>query len=209
MCSPTLVISALAQGAGAAMQNRAVKDANATKALMMRQNAERNRALEDSQRAAINDATGTIESNTGQQGMDAAAVELSDILKAAITGGGQFNKSSAVSGAPRIVEDTRAAAVAEAIGEAKARADAVAQLDATSRYLQTTVAPKIADSAVIGGLTGNFMRGEGNVLNTGLEYAQSKAYSPMAQILTGAGQTGMAYGLYDGDKVIDPDKGTA
>ena len=202
MCNPTLIVSAIAQGAGAAMQNSAVKDANATKAMMMRQNQEKNRALEDAQRAAIVDATGAADSTAGKQGINNAAVELSDILKSAITGGGQFNKASAVGGAPRIVEDTRAAAVANAIGEARARADAVAQLDATSRYLQTTVAPKIADSAAIGGLTGNFMRGNSGVTDTGLQYAQSKAYSPMAQILSGAGRTGMAYGLYDGDKVV-------
>jgi len=209
MCSPTLIVSAIAQGAGAAMQNRAVKDANATKAMMMRQNQEKNRALEDAQRAAIVDATGVADSAAGKQGINNAAVELSDILKSAITGGGQFNKPSAIGGAPRIVEDARAAAVANAIGEAKAKADAVAQLEATSRYLQTTVAPKIADSAAIGGLTGNFMRGNSGVLDTGLQFASSKAYSPMAQILTGAGKTGMAYGLYDRDKVIDPNEGTA
>lgn len=202
MCDPTLIVSAIAQGAGAAMQNSAVNDANATKALMMRQNQDQNRALEDSQRAAIVNATGAADSTAGKQGIENAAVELSDILKSAITGGGQFNKAAPASDAPRIVEDARAAAVAKAVSEAKAKADAVAKLDATGRYLQTTVAPKIADSAAIGGLTGNFMRGNSNVLNTGLQFAQSKAYSPMAQILSGAGRTGMAYGLYDGDKVV-------
>lgn len=202
MCNPTLIVSAIAQGAGAAMQNSAVKDANATKALMMRQNQDQNRALEDSQRAAIVNATGAADSTAGKQGIENAAVELSDILRSAITGGGQFNKAAPASDAPRIVEDARAAAVAKAVSEAKAKADAIAKLDATGRYLQTTVAPKIADSAAIGGLTGNFMRGNSNVLNTGLQFAQSKAYSPMAQILSGAGRTGMAYGLYDGDKVV-------
>ena len=55
MCDPILIAgaSAVAQGAGAAMQNRSVQDANATKALIMRQNQERNRALEDSQRLSL------------------------------------------------------------------------------------------------------------------------------------------------------------
>lgn len=204
MCDPILIAgaSAVAQGAGAAMQNRSVQDANATKALIMRQNQERNRALEDSQRAAIQDATNVASATTGRPGIENAAVELSDILRSAITGSAGMKNMAPVSAAPRVVQDTRAAAMAAAIEEARQRANAAAQLDATSRYLQTTVAPKVADAAAIGGLTGNFMRGNSSVADTGLQFAQSKAYNPLAQILSGAGRVGMAYGLYDDPKVI-------
>jgi len=93
------------------------------------------------------------------------------------------------------------AAVAQAATNMRAMQDAqnLAQLDASSRYLNQTIAPKIADSAATGQLTGNFMRGNTNVLDTGMRSAQSMARSPMAQILQGAGRVGVGYGLYEDD----------
>lgn len=200
MCSPTLVASIGAQVIGQQVQGNAVKDANAGKALLMRENAERNRMLEDTQRAAIQEAVVAADSTAGKPGMEAAAVDLSNILKAAITGGGA-QTNTRTSFAPQIVRDAEAAAAQTAMMKANQRASAIASLDATSKYLGTTIAPKIADAAAIGGMTGNFMSGNSAVTDTGLQYAASKAYSPMAQILSGAGQTGMAYGMYDPDKV--------
>lgn len=205
MCNPTLIVSALAQAGGAQMQGNAIKSANAEKALLMRENAEQNRMLEDTQRAAIQEATSAADSTAGKPGIEDAAVDLSNILKAAITGGGA-QTNTRVSSAPQIVRDAEAAAAQAAIMKAKQRAGAIANLDATSKYLQTTIAPKIADAAAIGGMTGNFMRGNSATTDTGLQYAASKAYSPMAQILSGAGQTGMAYGLYKPDEIVLTDQ---
>jgi len=205
MCDPTLIVSALAQAGGAQMQGNAIKDANRSKALLMRENAEQNRQLEDTQRAAIQEATAAADSTAGKPGMEAAAVDLSNILKAAITGGGA-QTNTRTSSAPQIVRDAEAAAAQTAMMKANQRASAIASLDATSKYLGTTIAPKIADAAAIGGMTGNFMRGNSAATDTGLQYAASKAYSPMAQILSGAGQTGMAYGLYKPDEIVLTDK---
>lgn len=205
MCNPTLIVSALAQAGGAQMQGNAIKSANAEKALLMRENAEQNRMLEDTQRAAIQEATSAADSTAGKPGIEDAAVDLSNILKAAITGGGA-QTNTRVSSAPQIVRDAEAAAAQAAIMKAKQRAGAIANLDATSKYLQTTIAPKIADAAAIGGMTGNFMSGNSATTDTGLQYAASKAYSPMAQILSGAGQTGMAYGLYKPDEIVLTDQ---
>jgi hypothetical protein len=205
MCNPTLIVSALAQAGGAQMQGNAIKSANAEKALLMRENAEQNRMQEDTQRAAIQEATAVADSTAGKPGIEDAAVDLSNILKAAITGGGA-QTNTRVSSAPQIVRDAEAAAAQAAIMKAKQRAGAIANLDATSKYLQTTIAPKIADAAAIGGMTGNFMRGNSATTDTGLQYAASKAYSPMAQILSGAGQTGMAYGLYKPDEIVLTDQ---
>jgi len=205
MCDPTLIASIGAQVVGAQMQGNALKGANAEKALLMRQNQQKNRQLEDTQRAAIQEATAAADSTAGKPGMEAAAVDLSNILKSAITGGGA-QTNTRTSSAPQIVRDAEAAAAQTAMMKANQRASAIASLDATSKYLGTTIAPKIADAAAIGGMTGNFMRGNSAVTDTGLQYASSKAYSPMAQILSGAGQTGMAYGLYDPKKGVPVDK---
>lgn len=205
MCDPTLIASIGAQAIGAQVQGNAIKGANADKAILMRQNQERNRQLEDTQRAAIQEATSAADSTAGKPGIEAAAVDLSNILKAAITGGGA-RTNTRTSSAPQIVRDAEAAAAQAAIMKANQRASAIANLDSTSKYLGTTIAPKIADAAAIGGMTGNFMRGNSAVTDTGLQAAASKAYSPLAQILTGAGQTGMAYGMYDPNKVVPTDK---
>ena len=205
MCSPTLVASIGAQVIWQQVQGNAIKDANAGKALLMRENAERNRMLEDTQRAAIQEAVVAADSTAGKPGMEAAAVDLSNILKAAITGGGA-QTNTRTSSAPQIVRDAEAAAAQTAMMKANQRASAMASLDATSKYLGTTIAPKIADAAAIGGMTGNFMRGNSAATDTGLQYAASKAYSPIAQILSGAGQTGMAYGLYKPDEIVLTDK---
>lgn len=201
MCDPTLIASIGAQVVGAQMQGNAMKSANADKALLMRQNQQQNRQLEDTQRAAIQEATAAADSTAGRPGMEAAAVDLSNILKAAITGG-RAQTNTRTSSAPQIVRDAEAAAAQTAMMEANQRASAIASLDATSKYLGTTIAPKIADAAAIGGMTGNFMRGNSAVTDTGLQYAASKAYSPMAQILSGAGKAGMAYGLYKPDEIV-------
>jgi hypothetical protein len=199
MCDATTLISIGAQVAGAAVQNDARNQAERGQAALMRQNRAQNRQLEDSQRAAIQSATAPIESTTGKQGMDDAASALANVLRSAISGNtgrvGAVNRT-----APKIVQDAAAAANAQAVAKAQAQANAVAKLDGLNQYLQTTVAPKIADASATGQLTGNFMRGNSNVLDTGLRAEGSKAYSPLAQILSGAGQVGLAYGLSDMDK---------
>ena len=201
MCDPTLIASGLAQVAGAQMQDNKIQDANRSKALMMRKNQEQNRQLEDTQRASIQEATSAADSSTARPGMEEAAVDLSNILKAAITGGGGAPNNSVSRSAPQIVQDAQTSATNAALADARQRANAIANLDATSQYLGTTIAPKIAEAAAVGGMTGNFMSGNSAVTDTGMQYASSKAYSPMAQILSGAGQTGMAYGQFE-DKVI-------
>jgi hypothetical protein len=199
MCDPTLVLSAVAQGAGVAAQNRAANRATEQQAFLMRQNQTKNRGLEDQQAAAIADVVQSVAASTGKQGMEAAGNDLSRILQAAIS---QRSSPSTVSdrSAPKVFMDQKAASEAAAMMESRKRANTLAKLDASSRYLTQTIAPKVADSAATGQLTGNFMRGNANVLDTGMKAAQKLAYSPLAQVLQGAGRTGVGYSLYDPDK---------
>tara|TARA_Y100000022_G_scaffold179902_1_gene171497 strand:- start:401 stop:1033 length:633 start_codon:yes stop_codon:yes gene_type:complete len=209
MCDPTVgaaltknvLPSILAQGAGIILQNRATNKANALQALRLQQNRERNKALTDAQAAAINDTVNAIAANTGKQGMQSAGNELSEILKAAITRRNAPVTASDRS-APKVFMDENQAAEAAAIMQAKMDADNIAKLDATNRFLTESIAPKIADSAATGMLTGNFVRGNANVLDTGMRAAGQLAYSPMAQILQGTGKVGLGYSLYDPDKKV-------
>tara|TARA_B100000035_G_C21019370_1_gene563338 strand:+ start:155 stop:766 length:612 start_codon:yes stop_codon:yes gene_type:complete len=201
MCDPTtqLVLSAVAQGAGVAAQNRAAKKAQQQQALLMRENKTRNRALEDQQAAAIQEAVNAASASATQPGIEAAGNQLSEILKAALT---QRNMQTGVTGrsAPKVFMDQKAASEAAAMMKARADAENLAKLNATNRYLTQTITPKIADAAASGMLTGNFVRGNANVLDTGMKAAQSLAYSPLAQTLQGAGRVGLGYSLYDPDK---------
>tara|TARA_Y100000015_G_scaffold36937_1_gene38520 strand:- start:766 stop:1371 length:606 start_codon:yes stop_codon:yes gene_type:complete len=199
MCDPMTIGSIVAQGAGVALQNRAANKANALQALRMQQTRERNRGLEDQQAAAIQNSTNAIASNVGKQGIEAAGNELSKILQAALS-----QRKSPVTAsdrsAPKVFMDQSTAAQIATNMRAAQDAQNIAKLDAANRFLTQTIAPKIADSAATGQLTGNFMRGNTNVLDTGMRSAASMARSPMAQLLQGAGQVGLGYSLYDPDK---------
>ena len=199
MCDPMTIGSAIVQGAGVAIQNRNENKSNALQALRMQQTRERNRGLEDQQAAAIQNSTNAIASNVGKQGIEAAGNELSKILQAALTQR-RAPMTASDRSAPKVFMDQ--AAVAQAATNMRAMQDAqnIAKLDASSRYLNQTIAPKIADSAATGQLTGNFMRGNTNVLDTGMRSAASMARSPLAQVLQGAGKVGLGYSLYDPDK---------
>ena len=199
MCDPMTIGSIVAQGAGVALQNRAANKANALQALRMQQTRERNRGLEDQQAAAIQNSTNAIASNVGKQGIEAAGNELSKILQAALSQRkGPVTASDR--SAPKVFMDQSTAAQIATNMRAAQDAQNIAKLDAANRFLTQTIAPKIADSAATGQLTGNFMRGNTNVLDTGMRSAASMARSPMAQLLQGAGQVGLGYSLYDPDK---------
>lgn len=199
MCDPMTIGSIVAQGAGVALQNRNVNRANALQALRMQQTREKNRALEDQQAAAIQNSTNAIAANVGKQGIEAAGNELSKILQAALS-----QRRSPVTAsdrsAPKVFMDQSTAAEIATNIRAAQDAQNIAKLDAANRFLTQTIAPKIADSVATGQLTGNFMRGNTNVLDTGMRSAASMARSPMAQLLQGAGQVGLGYSLYDPDK---------
>jgi len=198
MCEPTLILSAVAQGAGIAAQNRAANRAQQQQALLMRDNKTRNRALEDQQAAAIQEALNVATASATTPGIEAAGNQLSEILKAAITNRRAPSGESARS-APKVFMDQREAASLASMMKSQADAQNLAKLDATNRYLSQTIQPKIADAAASGMLTGNFVRGNANVLDTGMRAAQSMANSPLAQILQGAGKVGVGYSLYEPD----------
>ena len=209
MCDPTVgaaltksvLPSIIAQGAGIALQNRAANKANALQALRMEQNRARNKVLMDRQDAAIRSSAEAISADKGKQGIEAAGNELAKILQAALSQRGAPITASDRS-APKVFLDE--AALADAATNMRAMEDAknLAMLDASGKYLAETIAPKVADSAATGQLTGNFVRGNSNVLDTGMRAAGQLAYSPMAQILQGAGKVGLGYTLYDPDKEV-------
>ena len=99
-------------------------------------------------------------------------------------------------GVPDIVADTQAQEFAAADAFNSQQNQALANLNSFGQYLKETINPALTSSAADTALMGNFMRGNSSVLQSELEAANDKAYSPMAQLLTGAGRTMTGYGLY-------------
>lgn len=195
MCSPGMVASLAAQGAGIAIQNSAARRAEDARATALDENTKRQRLLEDEARMAMYEPTSAME----KPNFDASIADVGDQLANtydAATGQAVLPAFSPSSGnSPRIVQDVIDAAVGAA--EAKRIEDnqKLAELNSVNQYLRGTIDPMLRDSASVGAMTGNFVRGNSAPLTAELDAANRKGYSPVAQLLIGAGKTGMNYGL--------------
>ena len=107
------------------------------------------------------------------------------------------------SGVPQIVADTQAEEFAAADAYNAQQNQALANLNSFGQYLKETINPALSQSAADTALMGNFYEGNSAVLQSELQAANDKAYSPMAQLLTGAGRTATSYGLFSPTGPID------
>lgn len=192
MCNP-LMISLAAQGAGAVMQNSATRRAENEKAKLRQRQSDRNMARETEARDATAKSTDMLNRNNFDQGAAAAATDLANLFRANT---GAAPGSNLRPNAPQIVQD----ALVEAFKVAEAKNEEMntklANLQSVSDYLNTTINPQLNDSAAVGTMMGSFIRGNAAPYEQELEAANRLAYSPMAQILTGAGRAGTQYSLY-------------
>jgi hypothetical protein len=196
MCEPVLIMSTMAQVAGASMQQNAANNAEQAKALAMRNNADRQRGLEDQSRVGVTNSTTEMQRPNFDEGVGEQTNVLSALYDAAVGSGAAQPALSPSSGnAPRVVQDAMTTALSAEANRAAADNMKLANLKNVGQYLRGTIDPMLTDSASQIAMNGNFMRGNSSVLGSELEAANQKAYSPMAQLLTGGGQVGMGYGL--------------
>ena len=183
------------QGLGTVLQQRAANRARNARNAAMDANIKRNRDLENEAALAIGKSRDEFDRvENFDPGVQNAATELA----------AQYNantKPMPVSvttkdGVPQIVADTQAQEFAAADAFNSQQNQALANLNSFGQYLKETINPALTQSAADTALMGNFMRGNSSVLQSELEAANDKAYSPMAQLLTGAGRTMTGYGLY-------------
>ena len=85
--------------------------------------------------------------------------------------------------------------MAKAAAFNKQQGEAKAKLASLGDYLATQVNPQFSKSSETGQMIGNFIQGQGNVLDMELKAAEKKAISPLAQILSGTGNAAMGAGL--------------
>ena len=100
-----------------------------------------------------------------------------------------------VGSAPRVVQDTINNEMAKAAAYNEQQGKAKAKLASLGDYLATQVNPQLSKSSEKGQMIGNFIQGQGNVLDLELKNAEQKAISPMAQILSGVGTAATGAGL--------------
>ena len=192
MCNP-LIAGVIAQGAGAVMQNSATRRAENEKARLRKAQSDRNMAREMEARNAISASTNTLNRGNFDRGAANTANELANLFRAN-TGSAPGMRMSP--NAPQIVQD----AMVEAFKAAEAKNEEMnvklANLESVNDYLKTTISPQLNASANTGIMMGSFIRGNAAPFDQELEAANRLAYSPIAQILSGAGRAGMNYGLY-------------
>lgn len=193
--SPSLIAGIAMQGLGTLLQMRAARNAENARAAAVSANADRNRRLENEAAASIGVSRDQFDRTENfDPGMESAASEIAS----------QYNANTTPmpvnvgnrAGVPQIVADAQAAELANAEAFNRQQNEALANLNSFGTYLKQTINPALSQSAADTALVGNFMRGNSNVLQAELEAANSKAYSPMAQLLTGGGRVLTGYGLY-------------
>jgi hypothetical protein len=194
MCNPALAIGAAAQVGGLMLQQQAARKAQSARGAALGANTERNTALETEARGAMDSSADEFNRGNFDAGTGAETSRLAGMYDNATSNNVLPTASS--SGAPAIVADTNAAKLAEAEAYGKDLNQKLANLNSFGSYLANTISPKMNDSAAVGQMMGNFMKGNDSVLQLELENANQKAYSPMAQLLTTGGQVGTNYGLY-------------
>ena len=127
------------------------------------------------------------------QGTANAATDLANLFRSNTGAAPGMNMSP---NAPQIVQD----AMVEAFKAAEAKNEEMnvklANLESVGDYLKTTINPQLNKSGAVGTMMGSFIRGNAAPYEQELEAANRLAYSPMAQLLSGAGRAGMNYGLY-------------
>jgi len=192
MCNP-LIAGIAAQGAGAIMQNSATRKAENEKARLRQLQSDRNMARETEARDATNASTTMMGRGNFDQGRANAANNLANLFRANTGAAPGMNMSP---NAPQIVQDLMAEAFKAAEAKNEEMNVKLANLEGVSDYLKTTINPQLNSSGQVGTMMGSFIRGNAAPYEQELEAANRLAYSPMAQILSGAGRAGMNYGLY-------------
>jgi len=192
MCNP-LLAGIAAQGAGAVMQNSATRKSESEKARLRQLQSDRNMARETEARDATNASTTMMGRGSFDQGTANSANELANLFRANTGAAPGMNMSP---NAPQIVQDLMAEAFKAAEAKNEEMNVKLANLEGVSDYLKTTINPQLNSSGQVGTMMGSFIRGNTAPYEQELEAANRLAYSPMAQVLSGAGRAGMNYGLY-------------
>ena len=194
MCNPTLIASAVAQGAGAMIQAQASRARDEARKGYIDADLQRRMAKENEARKAIDETTGMFGQDKFNAGMTDQTKRLSALYDDA-TNRNQISTDPIGVDVPQLIATVNKMEMDKAIADTIQQNKALAELNSFGDFLATKINPKMNESALTSQMMGHFMKGDSNVLATELDAANRKAYSPLAQALMAGGRVGTSYGL--------------
>ena len=184
MCNPIELAVALTAG-GMYLQDRSLRKSIKSATNYQGRENERQLGYENQAREVLDTATDTLQKDTVDDAIAANAGKLGEMLAQ----GGQPVRNNLLPSSRsnnQLVEDVEAQIMQEAAEDNIAKANLQASLDSFGQTL-TDANPKLQDSLMAANYAGNFARGSLGALAPELQHAQSKAYSPLGQLMQGAG----------------------
>jgi len=193
MCDPMTIAGIAAQVVGTKIQDDKYKKAQNQRDASIDNNNRIRKNLENEARMSQNESKDLFQDDAFNAGNQASQDKFAALYNDTINTPNYSIPN--IGNAPAIIEETLNNELAKAAAYNKQQGDAKAKLASLSDYLATTVNPQFSKSAEKGAMIGNFLQGEGDLLDMELKAAEAKAYSPTAQILSGVGSAATGAGL--------------
>ena len=194
MCDPISIASVAAQGVGAMMQANAGRQRDEARKGYIDADQERRMARENEARGAIDKTTGMFGQDKFGSGMTNETTRLAGLYDDA-TNRNKMSTLPTGGGVPQLIADTNKMEMDKVLADTIKQNQNLAKLNAFGDFLSNQVNPQMNESALTSQMMGHFIRGDANALETELDAANRKAYSPLAQVLMAGGQVGTNYGL--------------
>ena len=184
MCNP-IALAVAAVGTGMYLQDRSLRKSIKSATNYQSRENERQLGYENQAREVLDTATDTFQKDTVDDAIAANAGALGEMLAQ----GGQPIRNDLLPTSRsnnQIVNEVAAEVMQDAADDNIAKANLQASLDSFGQTL-TDANPKLQDSIMAANYAGNFARGSLGALAPELQHAQSKAYSPLGQLMQTAG----------------------
>lgn len=194
MCDPLTLASVAAQGVGAMVQANAGRRRDEARKGYIDADQQRRIARENEARGAIDKTTGMFGQDQFVPGMSNETTRLATLYDDATNRNIMSTNPSGV-GVPQLIADTNKMEMDKAIADTIKQNNNLAKLNSFGDFLSNRINPQMNESALTSQMMGHFIRGDANALETELDAANRKAYSPLAQALMAGGRVGTSYGL--------------
>jgi hypothetical protein len=192
MCNPQLAIAAAAIVGGQYLQDRSLRKSIKASGAYQRAENERQKGYESQARKVVDTAREGFTRENVDDALQANITRLRDAFAAA----GQTPSSPILASNSNnsIVMQSNADAYKSAAEDNLNMANLQAALEAFGQTLVDNN-PLLADSAMAVKTAGNLATGSLGALSSEMQYAQTKAYNPLAQLLQTGGQLALVSGL--------------
>lgn len=192
MCNTQLLIATAAIAGGQYLQDRSLRKSIKASGAYQRAENERQMGYENQAREVLDTAREGFTRENVDDALQANITRLRDAFAAA--GQSQSSPILASNSNNAIVKQSEADGYKSAAEDSLNMANLQAALDAFGQTLVDNN-PLLADSAMATKTAGNLATGSLGALSSEMQYAQTKAYNPLAQLLQTGGQLALVSGL--------------